>query len=1003
MKISRQMPSPRSLARSSAMRAKPAACAQGWTSLLLGGFLLLGGTGALHAGQPGPAAAVEFGARSGAVAGEVLDARNGAPLAGAEIRVGDRFGTITATDGSFLLRDVPAGEHNLVVRYLGYKSHTAQIQGGGAQPAPLSISLSQEEGIVVLGAFSVSAEIDAEMRSKNRERNAGSLTSIISSDALGNLPDTQVADALRRVPGISTIRNRGEGDTIVIRGADPSLNSINLDGVAIQSNTDDGLSVSLNTFLVEQLASISVVKSLTPDLPADSVGGYVNLETKSPLDYKRPVFTVNANVDFNSTRREATPRAGVSYLTQFGREKQFGLSLTASYQKRSAEAWRIESGNWVLIPGPIVTPQATHTNVYVPATVEARTNRNDRERHGVSFGFDWKVLPGTRLFAKANVDWQNEYEPGERQRFVFQATAPANFNLTRPFTVVGNNVVEATTLNRTTATAERSITSLYQDITSTILKIGGRTDTDRLRLNYSAGYSRTRTETDQVFATFVRTNVDYRYFQRGTDRPHAEPVAAINVNDPSIYPLNGLNFTDNSKDYDLVEAKFDVAYAAGVLGRTVTFKAGGSAGKSKKVRDDTPRNSAAGAPLVGQTLLLSDPRIKLRRLPGDFLESYDLGVGPEGEAMHAFSRRLLADGQLNIPPNTTAIANDYTIEQKIHTAYALGDFKLGPTANIAGVRYERTVDDGVAFALGTGTGTTNTRITNHRSYDFLAPSFNTRIRFNERWQARLAYTETMRRPGYDSAAPRTTYSIGAGGVLNVSSFNPDLKQQTSFNFDASLDWYFSRADRVTAGVFYKQIADTLYRQVTTPQLGETPPEVQALFPAGTPRTTLLTLVRQANGGDAEIRGLELEYLHRFGFLPSLALTTNFSYIESEWTRVLNNGTVATTRFPQQSRTTGNLALDWTRGKWYVRASYNWRGAYLLAVNQNNRDLDQWGGNAEAIDLKISYHLTSTWSLQFKALNLKRDADSIWLGSGLSRLRQYERSGADYSLGVSWRK
>lgn len=945
-------------------------------------------------------------ARPGAIAGEVTDARNGVPLAGAEIRIGDRLAT-SASDGSFLVRNLPPGDHEAIASYLGYQLARTRVTVAPGARTTTSFSLRADTDVVMLEAFTVSTELDSETRSKNRERNASSLTRIISSDALGSLPDTQVADSLRRLPGIATIRTRGEGETIVIRGADPSLNSINLDGVAIQSNADDGLTVSLNTFLVEQLASITVVKSLTPDLPADSIGGYVNLETKSPLDFRQPVLSLHANVDSNTTRREYSPRAGVSYLTPFGRARQFGLSVTASFQERLAEAWRIEHGNWTLIPGPLVAPSGTYSRIYIPQTIETRTNRNDRKRYGVSLGFDWNARPGTRLFARVNYDLQKEYEPGERQRLVPAATAQAHFNLARPFVVVGQNVVEATTLNRTTATAERSITSLYRDTASTIFKAGGRTDTDAWRIDYSIGYSRTLTDVDQVFATFVRPNVDYHYFRTAADRPFLRPVTAIDLNDPAIYPLNQLNVVDNTKDYDLVEAKLDGAYTTTLLGRSVTLKAGASGSRSKKVRDDTPRNSISGTPLRAGPLLLSDSRLTLRRLPDNFLGAYDLGVGPEGRSTHTFARSLFREGAINFPASTNDIANDYTIEQKISTGYALANVPLGPTANILGVRFERTVDDGVAFALGSGTGTGVSRIYNHRSYDFLAPSLNTRLRFGDRWQARFGYTETMRRPGYDTAAPRTTYSIAASGAISATTFNPDLKQQVSRNADLSLEYYFSKTNRVGVGVFAKRIEDTLFRQVTTPFLRDAPAEVQALFPPATSRNEIINLIQQANGGDAEIRGAEVEFLYRISSGPALlrglAFTANFTSIESEWTRVLNSGATATTRFPLQSRTTGNLALDYTRGRWFGRLSYNWRGNYLNTVNNNDRDLDQWGGNAESIDFRVSYRFHPNWLIQLQALNVKADADTIWLGTGLTRLRQYERSGAEYSLGVNWRK
>ena len=106
-------------------------------------------------------------------------------------------------------------------------------------------------------------------------------------------------ESLQRIPGIHTEGFRGEPRYITIRGAAPNLNSVTLDGVSLLGTEADLRTVSLDVFSSSQLSSIEVVKAITADMDADSIGGAVVLKGRSAFDTGRRTITAGAHLTYN--------------------------------------------------------------------------------------------------------------------------------------------------------------------------------------------------------------------------------------------------------------------------------------------------------------------------------------------------------------------------------------------------------------------------------------------------------------------------------------------------------------------------------------------------------------------------------------------------------------------------------------------------------------------------------------------------------------------------------
>ena len=237
--------------------------------------LIVAGVTARHAAaQPPPTVG------SGVVEGRVVDAATGEPLPGAQVLVtGSAAETSTDRDGRFRLSAVPAGDRTVVVTYLGRQDATveAKVVAGATQRLDIQMKMvAFEENVSVPGQLI----LDAQERALNQQKTAPNITNVVSADQIGSFPDRNAAETTQRIPGVSITKDQGEGRYVNIRGTEPRLNSMMIDGERIPSPDPLIRQVAVDVVPSELLQSIEVSKALTPDMDADSIGGSVNLVMK---------------------------------------------------------------------------------------------------------------------------------------------------------------------------------------------------------------------------------------------------------------------------------------------------------------------------------------------------------------------------------------------------------------------------------------------------------------------------------------------------------------------------------------------------------------------------------------------------------------------------------------------------------------------------------------------------------------------------------------------------
>ena len=161
-------------------------------------------------------------AGSGTIKGKIFDKDSKDPLPGANIVVKNTsLGASSDLDGNYIIHNVSAGEQSLTISYIGYSAVTVQItviENGDVQK-DVALEAKALTGQTVV----VTAQAQGQMQAINEQLSSNSIVNVVSEAKIQELPDFNAAEAIGRLPGVSTLRSSGEANKIVIRGLAPGF------------------------------------------------------------------------------------------------------------------------------------------------------------------------------------------------------------------------------------------------------------------------------------------------------------------------------------------------------------------------------------------------------------------------------------------------------------------------------------------------------------------------------------------------------------------------------------------------------------------------------------------------------------------------------------------------------------------------------------------------------------------------------------------------------------
>jgi len=196
-----------------------------------------------------------------------------------------------------------------------------------AASAPAAKEANQLDTVVVTGIRrSIQSAID-------RKKNASTVVDSIVAEDIDQFPDKNVGEALSRITGVQLSRQFGEGSQVAIRGVEPNLNRVQINGMSVLStNGTAGRGAELRELAAELIASIDVIKGSTADLPEGGIGGTVDIKTRKPLDFAKPTIAGTLSAEQGSLRGGTQPRATLLLADKF-LDNKLGLMANLVYDK----------------------------------------------------------------------------------------------------------------------------------------------------------------------------------------------------------------------------------------------------------------------------------------------------------------------------------------------------------------------------------------------------------------------------------------------------------------------------------------------------------------------------------------------------------------------------------------------------------------------------------------------------------------------------------------------
>lgn len=337
---------------------------------------------------------------AGDVGGVVIDATETDALRAVEVTI-EQLGrrTTTERDGTYLFVDVPEGTYTITANYIGAEpvAQTVTVPTEGLVRQNFTLGETGNSILVIGQNASLSSAL-------SRKRAADGVSDVLTRDSIGQFPDQNVAESLRRLPGINVLNDQGEGRFVAVRGLDPNLNATSINGVRIPSPEGDIRAVALDVVSSEIIESIEVKKSLTPDMDADTIGASIEIQTTSAFDRRTDLFVAKIGGSYNELRDTFTPDLGADFAVRLS--ENFGVTGGISFYNRQFQTDNIEADDWTEDGGLIY-----------PEEVQYRDYLVERERISATLGFDARVSDHTELYLKGV--WSQFDDQEFRRRLTF--------------------------------------------------------------------------------------------------------------------------------------------------------------------------------------------------------------------------------------------------------------------------------------------------------------------------------------------------------------------------------------------------------------------------------------------------------------------------------------------------------------------------------------------------------------------------------------------------------
>ncbi len=748
----------------------------------------------------------------------------------------------------------------------------AQAQGAAAAAPPASAASagtqSDVQQVVVTG---IRASLETSLALK---RDAHGVVDGITAEDVGKFPDTNLAEAMQRISGVSIDRSAGEGSKITVRGFGPDYNMTLLNGRQMPTSTVAATSAStsrafdFSNLASESISSLEVWKTSKVSQPAGGIGATINIRTARPLDHPGRVasFGVKAGYDQANDRlpsddkdARVTPELSGIYSDTFA-DHTLGVSASGSYQVHNGGYNQIKTGGWHTflgsdttswggrLPAPgapgseNVTNRPGPNDVYqIPQSIDYTVQGVHRERTNGQLTLQWqpvKSFTSTLDYTYA----QQVVKTKASDLSSWFSFGPAIYSFGTPVNGQAPLVSYGETFNVPGSSGLQDIAmgGNYSAIKTTLRSLGLNLEwkaSPTLKFEADAHSSNSTSGSDSPYGT--NADLGTATFDRGTTTVNfSQPypvMTIVGAASPAGQEVTGSSFRNDYMKSNVSQLQLKGSWEA-TDQSSVDFGLNITHVKNRSAFANVQQNTWGGATSPADypddlwhptTLSKYFTQISGHNDPAGFQNWYTFNfpaVDQIAASVGNPANYLASDNystDLRTKESTTSLYGQYNRDWETWNL---------PMNLSAGVRYEKTsVVSSALVPIATGldwvsnneqdvnyTGGGQGFTTLKGGYHYLLPSIDYDADLRSDVKLRLSYGDTIARPTWDQIQggqtinTQTTLVTGSG-----NSGNPNLKPLRSHNLDASLEWYYAKSSYASVGFFHKNVSNFIGSGVQT--------------------------------------------------------------------------------------------------------------------------------------------------------------------------------------------
>lgn len=897
-------------------------------------------------------------------------------------------------------------------------------------------------------------------RAMDAKREAGGVVDSISAEDIGKFPDTNLAESLQRITGVSIDRSGGEGQLITVRGFGPQFNTVLVNGRQMASE-NQSRAFSFDTIASELVKSLDVHKTSTATMQSGGIGSTVNVNTARPFAING--FKVAGSIKgiYDGNSEETSPQISALISNTF-QDESVGVLFAISRQERETRLNQGQMDGWlenVGVPNPQTENGQAYTgNIFSPRNYDHKVTTEKRTRTNANLVLQY--APSDDLVITADALYSDFDVESDTTSYGHWFTAPnvEGFGSDAGATVDENGTV--IDLYQEVGLATDMHAKKFDRLTESSA-IGLNVDwdvNDNLNMKFDLSHSNAERAAnngrgDQLsligYANRVRFQVDDNILPYASEFSNANSAIYSGQQeldgvayDPLVTPAGVSDHLDtaNSRAHVMLRRGWAVEDSVDQFRWDSTWVDDGDNGlaaikfgamySSETKSLDRWDNEGAGLHCVYCGYPDSPNMDGLSQYVfnagSDFLSDVS-GSGRmptswlahNGEANFAFLEQYGAANGNAFSFDALKRNKSFEITEDTLSLYVEFDFETEvagmPLSATTGFRYESTdVDvagtdepvselvilDKTEMLASYGSAES---INKTSDYEAILPNLSAKLEINDDLIARIAASQTITRPTLDSMSPVTVIgTTRQGGNLTSSSGNPELEPFTSDNLDFSLEWYYAEASYLSGGYFRKNVANFIINSTESLTFetanGGLLTDPSTGSDVDNPDASDSTAIfTNTLPNNSESAIVDgWEFALQHTFDSGFGLMVNATIVDSD--AELDPADITQVFALTGLSDSYNIVGFYENGPFQARLAYNWRDSFVQSLTQSNGDGVTIVEDYAQVDASGSFDVTENISIFFEGINLTEEYVHK-RGRFANQLLLVEDSGRRFAVGV----